>query len=437
MIDIEIVRKETGAVAGALKNRQMDSEMANNLKKLDDKWKSIKMELDALRASKNQATSKISDAKKSGKDITPILEESRKITKSMEELEQKEKDVAAEREGLWLIIPNMPDKSVPIGKDEKDNKEIKKWGKIAKESSDVLAHYDLGIREGVLDFDRGAKLSGHRFTVMSGWANKLERALISFMLDMHTMNGYREMWVPDMVKEEMMVGTGQLPKFREEFYTTEDEGNRLCLIPTAEVPLTNLHNGEILEEIELPKKYVAYTPCFRKEAGSYGKDIKGILRQHQFDKVEMVKITTPETSWKELESMLADAEIEVCKSLVIPDEKDQIKEAIIKYADVENFDLILTTGGTGVSPRDVTPDATLEVIDKQIPGMAEAMRHQSMNITPYAMISRAIAGIRGHCLIVNLPGSPKGAKENLAIIMPALKHAIEKIKGDNTECAAP
>jgi molybdenum cofactor synthesis domain-containing protein len=144
-----------------------------------------------------------------------------------------------------------------------------------------------------------------------------------------------------------------------------------------------------------------------------------------------------DSSGPALATMLVDADIEVCKSLVIPDEKDQIKEAIIKYADVENFDLILTTGGTGVSPRDVTPDATLEVIDKQIPGMAEAMRHQSMQITPYAIISRAIAGIRGRCLIVNLPGSPKGAQENLAIILPALKHAIEKIKGDDAECGSP
>jgi len=308
MIDIELIRKDAKAVAGALKDRQMDPDMANNLKKLDDRWKSIKAELDGLRAEKNQVTSKISDAKKAGKDIKPILESSKNITKSMEELEKKENDVAAERERLWLTMPNMPDKSVPIGKDETENKEIKKWGKIAKGSNDVLAHYDLGVREGVLDFDRGAKLGGHRFTVMSGWANRLERALINFMLDVQTGNGYREMWVPYMVKEEMMMGTGQLPKFREEFYITENEGSNLCLIPTAEVPLTNLHNGEILEEIELPKKYVAYSPCFRKEAGSYGKDIKGILRQHQFDKVELVKITTPETGWKEHESMLADAE---------------------------------------------------------------------------------------------------------------------------------
>ena len=144
-----------------------------------------------------------------------------------------------------------------------------------------------------------------------------------------------------------------------------------------------------------------------------------------------------DSSGPALAAMLADEELEVCKSLIIPDEKSEIKDAIIKFADKEKLDLILTTGGTGVSPRDVTPDATLEVIEKQIPGMAEAMRHQSMNVTPYAMISRAIAGIRGRCLIVNLPGSPKGAKENLAVILPALKHAIEKIKGDAAECGSP
>ncbi|MGD0022046.1 MAG: MogA/MoaB family molybdenum cofactor biosynthesis protein [Smithellaceae bacterium] len=144
-----------------------------------------------------------------------------------------------------------------------------------------------------------------------------------------------------------------------------------------------------------------------------------------------------DSSGPALAAMLADEELEVCKSLIIPDEKSEIKDAIIKFADKEKLDLILTTGGTGVSPRDVTPDATLEVIEKQIPGMAEAMRHQSMNVTPYAMISRAIAGIRGRCLVVNLPGSPKGAKENLAVILPALKHAIEKIKGDAAECGSP
>jgi seryl-tRNA synthetase len=308
MIDIELVRKDIGAVAKSLENRQMDPKIIHDLKRLDEEWRNIKSELDSFRARKNQATSSISDAKKAGKDMKPVLAESRKITDSMAKLEEKEKDVLEQRNSAWMVIPNIPDKSVPVGRGEDDNTEIKRWGQPKKSANDVLAHYDLGVREGVLDFDRGAKLSGHRFTVMSGWANRLERSLINFMLDIQTMNGYREMWVPYMVKEDMMVGTGQLPKFKEEFYTTEDEGNRLCLIPTAEVPLTNLHNGEILEEIDLPKKYVAYTPCFRKEAGSYGKDIKGILRQHQFDKVELVKITTPETSWKEHESMLADAE---------------------------------------------------------------------------------------------------------------------------------
>jgi seryl-tRNA synthetase len=338
MIDIELIRKDAKAVADALKNRQMDPKMAQEMKKLDDEWKNVKAKLDELRAKKNQTTQRISDAKKAGKNIKPILEESKKIAKGMADLEAKEKEVAEKRESVWMVMPNIPDKSVPVGKDETQNKEIRKWGKITKKASDVLAHYDLGIREGVLDFDRGAKLGGHRFTVMSGWANKLERALINFMIDMQTRNGYREMWVPYIVKEEMMVGTGQLPKFREEFYSTEDEGNKLCLIPTAEVPLTNLHNGEILEEAELPKKYVAYTPCFRKEAGSYGKDIKGILRQHQFDKVELVKITAPEESWKEHESMLADAE-KILQMLELPYRAITLCTGDMGFAAAKTYDL--------------------------------------------------------------------------------------------------
>jgi seryl-tRNA synthetase len=338
MIDIELIRKDTKAVADALKNRQMDPKMAQEMKKLDDEWKNIKAKLDELRAKKNQTTQKISDAKKAGKDIKPMLEDSKKIAKGMADLEAKEKEVADKRESVWMVMPNIPDKSVPIGKDETQNKEIRKWEKISKKSNDVLAHYDLGVREGVLDFDRGAKLGGHRFTVMSGWANKLERALINFMLDMQTQKGYREMWVPYVVKEEMMVGTGQLPKFREEFYSTEGDGNKLCLIPTAEVPLTNLHNGEILEEAELPKKYVAYTPCFRKEAGSYGKDIKGILRQHQFDKVELVKITTPEDSWKEHEAMLADAE-RILQMLELPYRVITLCTGDLGFASAKTYDI--------------------------------------------------------------------------------------------------
>ena len=331
MIDIELLRKDADAVAKSLHNRQMNPDMALDFRMLDTDWKNVKAELDALRAKKNQITTKIVEMKKAEKDPSGILRESKEISDSIERLEKREKEISEQRYNLWAIIPNIPDASVPIGKDSNDNVEIKKVGKPKKKSADVIPHYDLGVREGVLDFERGAKLGGHRFTVMSGWANKLERALINFMLDIHVSNGYREMWVPAIVKEEMMFGTGQLPKFREEFYSTEDEGNRLCLIPTAEVPLTNLHNGEILEESDLPKKYVAFTPCFRKEAGSYGKDIKGIIRQHQFDKVEMVKITSPESSAKEHDLMLNDA------------------EGILKLLDLPYKAITLCTGDMGFS----------------------------------------------------------------------------------------
>ena len=317
MIDIELIRKDADSIAKALHNRQMNPDMALDLRMLDLEWKNVKAELDSLRAKKNQATARIVELKKAEKDPSAMLNESKGISENISELEKREKEVSDQRMGLWETLPNVPDKSVPIGKGSEDNKELKKSGKPKKKSNDVLSHYDLGIREGVLDFERGSKLGGHRFTVMGGWANRLERALINFMLDIHVSNGYREMWVPAIVREEMMFGTGQLPKFREEFYMTEDQGNRLCMIPTAEVPLTNMHSGEILEEGELPKRYVAYTPCFRKEAGAYGKDIKGIIRQHQFDKVELVKITAPEESAREHDLMLEDAE-RILKLLELP-----------------------------------------------------------------------------------------------------------------------
>jgi seryl-tRNA synthetase len=331
MIDIELIRKDADAVAKSLHNRQMNPDMALDLKMLDTDWKNVKAELDSLRAKKNQATAKIVEMKKAEKDPSGILMESKEISENIERLEKREKEISDQRFNLWAILPNIPDASVPIGKDSSGNVELRKVGKPKKKSTDVLPHYDLGVREGVLDFERGSKLGGHRFTVMSGWANKLERALINFMLDVHVSNGYREMWVPAIVKEEMMFGTGQLPKFKDELYSTEDEGNKLWLIPTAEVPLTNLHNGEILEESDLPKKYVAHTPCFRKEAGSYGKDIKGILRQHQFDKVELVKITAPEKSAEEHDLMLNDA------------------EGILKLLDLPYRVVTLCTGDMGFS----------------------------------------------------------------------------------------
>ncbi|RKX50183.1 MAG: serine--tRNA ligase, partial [Thermotogae bacterium] len=217
---------------------------------------------------------------------------------------------------LLLQVPNIPHTSVPVGEDESGNVEVRRWGKPREFDFPPKAHWDLGPDIGLMDFERASKLSGSRFTVMYGKLAKLERALVNFMLDVHVLeHGYTEVWLPHLVKRETITITGQLPKFEEDLYNTKKDD--LFLIPTAEVPLVALHAGEILEEKDLPKKYVSYTPCYRREAGSYGKDVRGMIRQHQFDKVELVWVTTPERSYDDLETLVSHAE-EILKRLDLP-----------------------------------------------------------------------------------------------------------------------
>ncbi|MFH0818318.1 MAG: serine--tRNA ligase, partial [Candidatus Micrarchaeota archaeon] len=224
----------------------------------------------------------------------------------------------------------------PVGKDENDNQVIRKWGKPAKKEGDVKAHWDLGKERDILDFERGAKLSGSRFTVLKGPAARLERALINFMLDTQVKNGYTEISPPLLVNEKAMTGTGQLPKFEIELYKCERDG--LYLIPTAEVPLANLHSGEMLNRDMLPLYYAAYTPCFRREAGAYGKDIRGMIRQHQFDKVELVKITEPEHSYEELEKLTHDAE-SILKALELPYQVKELCTGDVGFGSSKTYDL--------------------------------------------------------------------------------------------------
>ncbi len=302
MIDIDIIRKNIDVVKNNLIRRGYSVEIVEQLYDLDRQWKNVKETLDNARAEKNKLTKEIAKSKNPEK-----IENIRKLNKTIEELEEKEKILNEKRLELWYNIPNILDPTVPFGKDENDNVEIRRWG-APKEG---IEHYNIAE----FMFEHGAKLAGHRFTVLRGNLARLERALINYMVDLAVMNGYVEMSVPHMVKPEILFGTGQLPKFELELYRLERDN--LYLIPTAEVPLTNLHKDEILEENELPKNYVAFTPCYRREAGAYGKDIKGLIRQHQFYKVELVKITLPENSNKEHEKMLIDAEM-VLKGLELP-----------------------------------------------------------------------------------------------------------------------
>lgn len=315
MLDFHLIRESPEVVRKALENRQLDTGVLDEILSIDKEWREIKSQLDSLRAERNKLSLEIAKAKKEGKPVDELLKKSSSLSKEIESLEKKEEELAAKRFDLWIRIPNIPHESVPIGKDDSENVEIKRWGKPKVMAGDVMPHWELGEKTGWLDFKRGAKLGGHRFTVMWEPLARLERALIAFMLDLAKKNGYKEVWVPHLVRSEIMFGTGQLPKFEEDIYHCEKDD--LWLIPTAEVPLTNLHAGEILNEEELPKYYTSYTPCYRREAGAYGKDIKGIIRQHQFDKVELVKITHPDHSWEEHEKMLSNAE-EVLQKLELP-----------------------------------------------------------------------------------------------------------------------
>ena len=269
-----------------------------------------------LRALQKKVSDEVSKRKKEGEDASDLIEEMRKVSRDLKGLdgviEEKEKVL----QDFLLTVPNLPHASVPVGKDPSDNAEVKRWGEIPKFDFEPKPHWDLGEELGILDFKNGAKITGARFTLYWDLGAKLERALINFMLDLHTReHGYREVLPPFMVNRTTMTGTGQLPKFEEELFKVE--GTDYFLIPTAEVPVTNIHQDEILEEKALPLYYTAYTPCFRKEAGSYGKDTRGLIRQHQFNKVELVKFTKPENSYDELEKLLSDAE-EVLKRLRLP-----------------------------------------------------------------------------------------------------------------------
>ena len=308
MLDIKLIREKPDFVKERLSTRDPSyAQMIDKLLEIDEERRKIKKEIDDLRAERNEKSKLFPIYKKEGKDTTQIQERVKEIGERIKYLEEKLTTIEDEFNNLMLYIPNLPALDVPIGKDENDNVEVRRWGDPRKFDFEPLPHFEIGERLGILDFERGAKLSGSRFTVMFKEAARLERALINFMLDVHTkQHGYTEVWTPLLVKSKTLQGTGQLPKFKEDLYKIEDED--LYLIPTAEVTLTNLHADEIIPEDQLPKYYTAYTPCFRKEAGSHGKDVRGILRQHQFDKVELVKIVKPEESYNELEKLVNEAE---------------------------------------------------------------------------------------------------------------------------------
>jgi seryl-tRNA synthetase len=338
MIDIRLVRENIQLVEQALINRNSSPEVMNvlsNIKLLDKQWRVVKKEEEALRFERNKLSLAINDKKKSGQSAEEEIKKSSVIATRIKQITLETSDLEAQIKGELLGIPNIPDNSVPVGENESQNPEVRKWTNPSKGSNDVLDHHTWGETSKLIDFERGVKLAGHRFTVLYGQIAKLERALINFMISTHTKNGYREVAPPYLVNTKTMTGTGQLPKFKQDLYSTQDD---LWLIPTAEVPLTNLYSDETLDESQLPLKLTAYTPCFRSEAGSYGKDIKGLIRQHQFSKVELVKFVTAENSFSELESLVADAE-GILQLLDLPYRVIHLCTGDMGFASAKTYDL--------------------------------------------------------------------------------------------------
>lgn len=315
MLDIRWIRSEPEEVRRLLADRNSDMDIGPLLE-LDEAKRKLVTETEELKARRNEGSRKVGAARGVGGDADGLMEEMRAIGEKIREIDARISEIDEQISLMLLSLPNRPHSSVPVGKDENDNVEVRRFGEPRNFSFEPRPHWEIGEALGILDFEKGASLAQSRFTVLKGQGARLERALMNFMLDLHAdKHGYLEVQPPFMVNSRTMQGTGQLPKFADDLYKCENDD--LWLIPTAEVPLTNLHAGEILEERQLPLYYAAYTPCFRREAGAHGRDVRGMLRQHQFDKVEMVKLSLPEKSYDELESMTDNAE-EVLRALGIP-----------------------------------------------------------------------------------------------------------------------
>ncbi|MGA7836843.1 MAG: serine--tRNA ligase [Ignavibacteriaceae bacterium] len=318
MLDLKFIRENPETVKQGIENKN-EKNRVDEILDLDEKRRNLISKTDELKAKRNQVSPQIGQMKKSGEDASRIIAEMKSVSDEITLLDAQLKEVEENLEDILMFVPNLPHSSVPVGKSAEDNVEARQWlpdGFSFEQSEKALDHIELGKKLNILDFERGAKLSGSGFPLYLGKGASLERALINFMLDYHLQNhGYTEVMPPILVNRASMKGTGQLPKMEDDMYFIEKDD--LFPVPTAEVPITNIYRGEILNDADLPIKYVGFTPCFRREAGSYGKDSKGFLRVHQFNKVEMVKFVKPETSYDELENLVNDAE-DILKELKIP-----------------------------------------------------------------------------------------------------------------------
>ena len=336
MLDIKLIRENPDKINELLKRRNPALSIDEVLV-IDEERRKIQTKADELRAKRKAESQKIGQMKKNGENTDEIQEDVRVLGDEIKDLEGKQTELDEKQRDILLHIPNIPDETTPIGASDADNVEVYKWGEPRKFDFEFKAHWDLCEEKNLVDFERGVKLSQSRFTLYRGKGSKLERAIINFFLDYHTeQQGYEEILPPFMANSATMTGTGQLPKFAEDMYKCENED--LYLIPTAEVPVTNIYSGEILSEDDLPKYMTAYTPCFRREAGSAGKDTRGLIRVHQFNKVELVKLCTPESSKDEHEKLTEDAE-KMLQLLELPYRREALSTGDIRFSANKCWDL--------------------------------------------------------------------------------------------------
>lgn len=335
MLDLKFVRENLDVVKTMLKNRHNPLSL-DEFEKLEKERRDILGEVEALKNKRNTASKEISVMKKNGENADALVVEMREVGDKIKELDARLKEVETNLTDILLHIPNIPNPDVPIGKDDTENPEIRKWGEPRKFDFEPKAHWDIGTNLDILDAERAAKVSGARYMFYKGLGARLERACINFMMDLHAKQGYTEMLAPYIVNRDSMIGTGQLPKFAEDMYKLE--GLDQYLVPTAEVPATNFHREEILDGAKLPEHYTVYTASFRAEAGSAGRDTRGLIRQHQFNKVELIKFALPEQSWDELEGMIHDAE-EVLQLLKLPYHVVTLCTGDMSFTSAKTYDI--------------------------------------------------------------------------------------------------
>ena len=342
MLSIQLIRQSPDVVRAAMARRGESPEALDRILALDQEWRRVTHDVEELKAEQNRVSKETK-----GKPSPETLERMRGISDKVKTLEEQSREIEAKQETLMLNLPNIPHESVPEGKSSEDNKIARQWGELPGFTYSLMPHWELGERLGIIDFERGQRISGSRFYVLKGQAARLQRALITFFLDEHTKkHGYTEIYPPFMVKGKVLQASGQLPKFAENLYRDAEDADDKWFVPTAEVPLTSMHADEILEASQLPISYVAYTPCFRKEKMSAGKDIRGLKRGHQFDKVEMYKFVEPSTSYAELESMLKDA-TSLLETLGIPYRILSLCAGDLGFAATKTYDIEVWAAGVG------------------------------------------------------------------------------------------